>query len=353
MFSLGDLHLSIPFVLAPMSGVSDLPFRLITREFGCPLAFAEMISARALYEKNQKTLKLLETSSTDRPLGIQLLTRDPYFLAHAIELLEAYDYDILDLNAACPVRKVTRKGEGAALLKEPAKLSELVETLVKHARVPVTVKIRSGWDDTSVNAREIAARIEDAGADAVCIHGRTRQQGYGGKADLKVIGEVKATVKIPVLASGDIFSGDAAIRMIRETGCDAVMVARGALGNPWIFNRLESAFQEGTDGKNPGPLPGELKAVMKKHVSMSVECHGEKLGIVNFRKFFISYIKGLRRARALRYAGGTITSLEEMMKLIDAIGRPRSPGSSHPVSQASPCDLHQESTRAPSRGSLC
>ena len=341
----------MPAMLAPMAGVSDLPFRLIARKFGCPLAFTEMINAQALCLANGKTLKFLVTSPADRPLGIQLLGREPEYLREALDVLDPCSYDVLDLNAACPVRKVTRKGEGAALLKEPRLLSKIVATLVAHAHVPVTVKIRSGWDHASVNAREIAQRIADAGADAVCVHGRTRSQGYGGNADLDVIRSVKEAVTIPVIASGDLFSAEAVEKAHRETGCDGVMVARGALGNPWIFDEIAAAY-----GKCPSPSrPGieELTAVMEEHLRMSVESHGEVLGVIDFRKFFIWYTKGLKNARLLRPRAVLMNTPDEMGRLIDELRTSLSPELSPLVSQGSPRDPCQGSTPKACPGWLC
>ena len=331
----------MPFMLAPMAGVSDLPFRLITREFGCPLAFTEMINARALGLRNSKTLRLLRSSPLDKPLGVQLLGREPEFLLEALEALAGYPYDVVDLNAACPVHKVTRKGEGAALLREPETLFRLVSALVKHAPVPVTVKIRSGWDHDSVNAPEVAKRIAAAGASAVCVHGRTRDQGYRGTADASVIRAVKKAVAIPVIASGDVFSQEAAARITGETGCDAVMIARGALGNPWIFRDLAATHSMG--GPDAAGYPraiAEVKSVMEKHLALSVDYHGPLTGVINFRKCFVWYTRGLRDARLLRARAVHVTGLDEMKALIDELEMPLSPGSSPPVSQASPYGLH-------------
>ena len=331
MFSIRNLHLAVPAMLAPMAGVSDLPFRLMARKFGCPLAFTEMINARALCMASGKTFKLLESSPADRPLGVQLLGREPEYLREALIALEGLSYDVIDLNAACPVRKVTRKGEGAALLKEPHLLSRLVATLVAHAKVPVTVKIRSGWDHLSVNARDIAARIADAGADAVCIHGRTRSQGYGGKADRGIVRSVKEAVSVPVIASGDLFSVEAVEKVKQETGCDAVMVARGALGNPWIFREIAAAYGQGVPPSRPSME--ELTQVMGEHLQMSVERHGEALGVIDFRKFFIWYTRGLKNARLLRPKAMLVSTPVEMQGLIDELRAAVSPGLNFPASQ--------------------
>ena len=305
----------MPAVLAPLAGVSDLPFRLITRRFGCPLAFTEMVNARALGLANARTLNFLRTSPLDAPLGVQLLAREPHHLVEAFEVLSRHQYALVDLNAACPVRKVTRKGEGAALLKTPEVLERLVRTLVAHSPVPVTVKIRSGWDGSSINAPEIARRVADAGADAVCVHGRTRNQGYGGKADLNVIRAVKEAVSIPVIASGDVFSAASARRMWAETGCDAVMVARGALGNPWIFREIAAVYA-GVD-QPVRPAPEELKATMREHLGMCVQFLGERMGVINFRKFFIWYTRGLPNARLLRPKAVLANTARDVAALID------------------------------------
>ena len=217
-----------------------------------------------------------------------------------------------------------------------------MKTLVDHSPVPVTVKIRAGWDHQSINATEVAKRIADAGAHAVCVHGRTKNQGYGGKADLTVIRAVKEAVAIPVIGSGDIFSAQAAIRTMEETGCDGVMVARGGLGNPWIFQEAAALYRN--EAMPARPELDELRSVMNKHLAMSVEYHGEKIGVIDFRKFFAWYTKGLRNARLLRPRAVLVNTMDEMRTLIDELQTPLSPGSPLPVSPGSPCGPRPEPT---------
>jgi tRNA-dihydrouridine synthase B len=358
MFSIGNLHLSLPAILAPMAGISDLPYRTIARRFGCPLAFTEMINVRALSLRNRKTMKLLETSAVDTPLGVQLLGREPDHFREALDILSGYSLSVIDVNAACPVRKVVRKGEGAALLKEPERLYKIVKAIVEKSSLPVTVKIRSGWDHRSANAVEIAKGVADSGALSVCIHGRTRSQGYTGRADIAITGEVKEALSIPVVASGDIFSATKAVDVMKQTGCDAVMVARGGLGNPWIFRDLTRLFQENSvnriaqlctfperrmvesssamieetcaDNHTAKDLY-EIVTIMKDHLSMSVEFHGEKLGVINFRKFFAWYTKGLKNTRLLRPQALKANTINEMASFIDKIQELQSTPSPSPL----------------------
>jgi tRNA-dihydrouridine synthase B len=259
---------------------------------------------------------MLSTSSKDRPLGIQILGAEPKFILKALDLLKEYDFDLLDFNAACPVKKVTQRGEGASLLKEPKKLHKLLKLAVANSRNPVTVKIRSGWDRNSVNAKEIALAAEDAGVKALFIHGRTKLQGYSGNVDYKVIGEVKKALGIPVIASGDIFSAQLAKKMIEETGSDAVVIARGALGNPWIFNESEEFLKTGKVLKSPGRK--EIIKTMIEHLNACIEFYGERIGVVQFRKFFSWYTKGFRNVRPLREKSSGAKTKEEM---VDIIGR--------------------------------
>lgn len=302
-----------------MAGVSDLSFRLTCREFGSFLAYTEMVSARALTFGNRKTFQFLNTNAADMPLGIQFLAGDEEVLRSAVKAIKGARFDILELNAACPVTKVVRRGEGAGLLREPHRLYHLLKALVDVSPVPVTVKIRTGWDEETVNAVEVARRAEDAGVKGIFIHGRTRQQGYGGSISYGTIGEVKQAVTIPVIASGNIFSAGLAARMFSETGCDGVAVARGALGNPWIFRSI-LPLEDGPDGEQ-NPQMDEVARVMRKHLNSSVAEHGERIGVVNFRKFFVWYSRGFNNVAPLRKGALSAKSSEEMHSMIDRLTR--------------------------------
>jgi tRNA-dihydrouridine synthase B len=317
MLKIGNLKLRSNLILAPMSGVSDLPFRLINRKFGCELAFMEMINARCLGYKSRKTEKLLSTHTKDKPLGVQLLGSKEEFILKALDIINKYAFDVLDFNAACPERKVTRRGEGASLLKEPKKLSTLLKIIVKNSSFPVTVKIRSGWDKNSVNAKEVALYAQDAGIKGLFIHGRTKIQGYSAKVDYDLIGEVKKVLEIPVIASGDILSAGLAGKMFAETGCDGVIIARGALGNPWIFKKIEHFLKK--NKVLPGPSKEEVIATMLEHLDLCVDFHGPRRGVIIFRKFFIWYTKGFRRIRPLREKVCRARTPEDMRALIAEI----------------------------------
>jgi nifR3 family TIM-barrel protein len=317
MLTIGAVHLSSQLVLAPLAGITDLPLRMLSREFGCELAFTTMISASSLAWSNIKTEKMLFTEPGDRPLGIQLLGADPEMLARAVDKLAGVSFDILDLNAACPVPKVVRKGEGASLMKDPKKIYELVKVLVERTAVPVTVKLRAGWDNDSRNATEAALRAEDAGAQAVFIHGRTRAQEYRGRVQYESIREVKKALSIPVIGSGDAFSPRLIKKMLDETGCDGVALARGALGNPWLFQEA-NAFLEGKPVQDR-PGPDIILAVMRRHLERCCAFHGEALGTKLFRKFFSWYSKGFLNIKPLRIRAFAASSSDDMMAVIDAM----------------------------------
>jgi tRNA-dihydrouridine synthase B len=306
-----------------MAGVSDLPFRVIARRFGAPLAFTEMIDARALSHKDRRTLHMLSSGEKDRPLGVQLVGNDEKYLLKAMEVLEGYEFDLLDLNAACPAPKLAKKGMGAGLLREPARLESLLEMMVQRSRVPVTVKIRSGWDGGSLNAMEVAQRACNAGVSALFIHGRTKVQGYSGAVDYGVIRDVKNASPVPVIASGDNISLAAVMKTFEETNCDGVAIARGSLGNPWIFRDIIGFFEKPvSDHDEVGA--GEVVEVMRDHLDMVIDHYGEKKGVSCFRKFFIWYtrgLKGVKPYRDLAFRAVTRDDLHEVMEEVRTLRR--------------------------------
>jgi tRNA-dihydrouridine synthase B len=314
MLKVGNLKLKSRLILAPMAGVADFPFRMLNRRFGCELAFIEMINCRSISHKSKRTQQMLRTNPKDRPLGIQLLGCEPRFISQAMDVLGDYAFDILDFNAACPAKKVVRRGEGASLLKEPKKLNKIMKLVVKNAQTPVTVKIRSGWDKNSINAREVALFAQDAGISALFIHGRTKLAGYSGEVDYETISRVKKALEIPVIASGDIFSALLAQKMFTETGCDAVAIARGALGNPWIFLETEHFLKNSRLLDKPDT--NEIIETMIKHLHASVDFYGERIGVIKFRKFFAWYTKGFRKIRPLREKSSRVKSEAEMINII-------------------------------------
>lgn len=316
MLEIGNLKLKSNLVLAPMAGISDLPYRMLCRGFGCELAFVEMINARSAGHNSRKTVQMLTMERKDKPLGIQLLGCEPEFIRSALEALKKYKFVVLDFNAACPVKKVTRRGEGASLLNDPKKLALLLKLVIKESVVPVTVKIRSGWDSDRVNAVEVALRCRDAGVSAVFIHGRTKVQGYAGSVDYDTIKKVKEALDIPVIASGDILSAPLARQMFERTGCDGLLLARGALGNPWLFKQIPQYLKDGAI--SPLPSAQELEKVMTGHLDMCVDFYGERVGVVIYRKFFAWYTKGLRKIRPLRERSSRVKSKKEMAEIIRA-----------------------------------
>jgi tRNA-dihydrouridine synthase B len=315
MLTIGSLKLKSNLILAPLSGISDLPFRLLNRAFGCELAFVEMLNARSLSSKSKKSKQMLAGDPGDKPLGVQLLGTEPVYLLKAMAVIEKYPVDVLDFNAACPERKVTRRGEGASLLNHPKKLHDLLKLLVEHSRLPVTVKIRAGWNKDLINAREVALHAQDAGISALFIHGRTREQGYSGKVDYDVIRDVKRALRIPVIASGDVLSAELAKKMFDETGCDGILVARGGLGYPWLFKEIAAFLKNGTI--LPKPDRDDVVKVIIDHLEASIAFHGEKVGIVIFRKFFHWYTRGFRYARPIREKSCSAKTKEQLLSVIE------------------------------------
>lgn len=300
-----------------MSGISDLAFRTINRSFGCEFAFTEMISARALTYQNRSTVSMLSTTPADRPLGVQLLANDPDVVKKALDMLQGYEFDLLDFNAACPVNKVTGRGEGASLLLDPLRLKALLRTAVDNSPVPVTVKIRSGWDETSLNARDIALHAEDAGIKGLFIHGRSRAQGYSGRVDYAVIGEVKKALRIPVIGSGDAFSPELIRKMFDETGCDGVVIARGAFGNPWIFRETAVFLENGAVPVRPDI--DEITGTMTTHLNLCCDLYGKDTGTIMFRKFFAWYIKGLPGMKHFKDKAFHAKTISRMLGIIGEV----------------------------------
>lgn len=316
MLSIGNINLDPPLLLAPMAGISDLPYRLLNRSFGVKYAFTEMISATAITYNSKTTMQRLDPHPDDIPLGIQIVGRDPEIIRRSLDIISEYKFSSIDLNAACPVKKVAGRGKGAGMLREPEKLQEILKMIVKNMTIPVTVKIRSGWDEGSVNAVDIGRRAEDAGVNGIIIHGRTRAQRYKDSVDYGIIRKLKEAVSIPVIASGDAFSAEHIKRLFDETGCDGVAVARGALGNPWIFRETAELLKDGRTP--PRPDTDELVRTMKEHLTSNVKHNGEKIGVIQFRKFFSWYTKGLP-VKALKLKAFMADKEEEMLEIIEEI----------------------------------
>ena len=285
-------------ILAPMAGITDMPFRALCREQGASFTYTEMISAKALYYKNKNTFPLLRVAEGETPVAVQLFGSEPELLAQEALKLEEGPYDIFDVNMGCPVPKVVNNGEGSALMKDPEKVSQIVGAMTKVLHKPVTIKIRKGFSKDQINAVEVARRAEDAGAAAIAVHGRTREEYYSGHADYDIIRQVKEAVSIPVMGSGDIYKGKDAKRMLDETGCDAVMIARGARGNPWIFKEVAHFLETGEE--LPRPSVCEVKAMILRHAKLLIDFCGESMAIRQMRKHAGYYVTGYKDASKIR-----------------------------------------------------
>ena len=312
---IGNVELDNPYILAPMAGVTDLPFRLLCKEQGAGLLCMEMVSAKALQYKNKNTKALLAIHPKEYPVSLQLFGSDPQIISEQAKRIEELPFQILDINMGCPVPKVVRNGEGSALMKNPKLVYEIVKQTVKAIKKPVTIKIRKGFDDTCINAVEIAKVIEEAGASAVAVHGRTREQYYSGKADWEIIRQVKEAVSIPVIGNGDVTSGEKAIAIQKETGCDGVMIGRGAQGNPWIFHELVEYEKTGVLPDRPSKE--EIKKTMLRHARLQIEFKGDYLGIREMRKHVAWYTKGMEGSAKLRDDINKVESYEELEELLN------------------------------------
>ena len=312
--SIGGIAFEHPFFMAPMAGITDSPFRSICRRMGCALSYSEMVSAKAMYYGDKRTEKLLTLMEEELPVAYQIFGSEPEVLALAADKLRDRKNCMIDINMGCPVPKVVKNGEGSALLKRLDLAGDIVGAVVKATEKPVTVKFRIGWDEKRILAVEAAKIFQDAGAAAVAVHGRTREQYYSGTADWKVIGEVKAALKIPVIGNGDVWNAEDGFRMLRETGVDFVMVGRGALGNPWIFRDLKAMWEgRPLEGR---PDLSEIVRVMLWQLDMMREQKGEYAAVREMRKHTGWYMKGVHGAAEIRRTVNKIDSVEELRSFL-------------------------------------
>ena len=313
---IGNIEIENCLALGPMAGVTDLPFRLLCKEMGCNMLYTEMVSAKAILYKNKNTKELLNIDKNEHPVGVQLFGSDPDIMAQIAAQVEEGECDFIDINMGCPVPKIVNNGEGSALLKQPKLVEEILTKMVKAVNKPVTVKIRKGFENGTVYAVEIAKIAESCGVSAIAVHGRTREQYYSGKADWDVIKDVKKAVKIPVIGNGDIFSAEDAKAMKEYTGCDGLMVARGARGNPWIFRKIKEYLENGNVIDKP--TINDIREMIIRHAKMLVDYKGEYTGIREMRKHIAWYTAGLPHSAELRRMCNQIETMENLVETVNA-----------------------------------
>ncbi len=311
---IGTIKLNSPFILAPLAGITDAPFRKICHRYGAALTYSEMVSAKGLYYGDKNTENLLQILPEEGMVGYQIFGHEPEIIGFAAKKLDDRKNVLLDINMGCPVPKIVKNFEGSYLMKNPDLVFQVVEAAVRNSSKPVTVKIRSGWDDNSINAPEVAKAIEAGGASAVAVHGRTREQFYSGKADWSVIADVKKGVKIPVIANGDVVDGESGKALMEATGCDFVMIGRGALGNPWIFQELNRMWLK--EPPMEKPTAEDKKQMMLTHLEGVMEIKGEYVAVREMRKHVGWYLKGIHGAAKLRGEINKLNSYEELKKAI-------------------------------------